>query len=153
MDNNHEYIGKIYKWSILIKYRYYVVDNIKFINSKFHNTKIPVFLINNNWYWTPTAQHEKIKSMSKKIFIFADEKEDIENTKYQFWKILYFDCLMDIVSKEFNYILQKYKNFCQTQNYDKELKLNIFSKFIINNDRITHLPNEDVFKNVNIFTI
>ena len=84
--------------------------------------------------------------MSKKFFIFADEKEDIENTKYQYWKILYFDCLKDIVSKEFNYILQKYKNFCQTQNYDKELKLNIFSKFIINNDRITHLPNEDVFK-------
>ena len=36
--------------------------------------------------------------------------------------------------------------FCKEQSYDKELKLNIFSKFIVYNDRITHLPNEDVFE-------
>ena len=116
-------LEKVHKWIELPKNKYYHVKNVKYVNSNFHVEKVPLFQIANKWYWLPTAQHEKIKSMSKNFFIFADEKKDIENTKYQYWKILYFDCLMDIVSKEFNYILQKYKNFCQMQNYNKELKL------------------------------
>ena len=76
-------LEKIYKWMDLPKNKYYHVRNVKYVNSNFHLEKVPLFQINNKWYWLPSAQHKRPINISKNFFIFADVKKDCENSSYK----------------------------------------------------------------------
>ena len=140
--NNEE----IYSWFRLPKSKYYHVFNITYVNSTFHDEKVPIFQIVGKWYWVPSAQHTKIKTLSKSFFIYVGEKMKSKNGRRQYWNILFFKCLVNIVIKEYNQLIQKYNEFCEEQSHNKELKLDIFLKFITHDDVMTFLPNKGIFK-------
>ena len=120
--------------------------NITYVNSTFHDEKVPIFQIVGKWYWVPSAQHTKIKTLSKSFFIYVGEKMKSKNGMRQYWNILFFKCLVNIVIKEYNQLIQKYNEFCEEQSHNKELKLDIFLKFITHDDVMTFLPNKGIFK-------
>ena len=140
--HNTGILEKVYKWIDLPKNKYYHVKNVVYINSNFHEDKVPLFQLNNKWYWVPYAQHKRSINTSTKFFIYAGEKKDCENTPHKYWNILYYKGLPNIIRKEYNNIIKNYDNFCEEQLYDKELKFTTFLKFINNDNVMTFLPNK-----------
>ena len=87
----------IYEWYTLPKVKYYEVTDVDYVKSKFHKEKVPILLISGKWYWLPFSQFKRIRNLKAPFYIYADEKEDITYSLFQYWGISYYDSMNSFI--------------------------------------------------------
>ena len=144
--NNREHI---YKWKTLPKAKYYEVNDVDCVKSKFHKEKVLILLISGKWYWLPFSQFKRIRNLKAPFYIYADEKEDITYSLFRYWKVSYYHSLLAIIEEEFENIIHGYAIFVKAKNING-IQLGMFLKYISTIPKFSTLSHTDLFE---VFTL